>query len=76
MGWVAKMKYKEIFTRWWFWIPIGISILFSIKNNLQEYGSLFGSEFIGIILGVIFSWTLFFSIGWGIYWIIKKLSKK
>ena len=70
------MAYKEMFSKWWFWTPTLISVLFSLKSEIQTYGNLFASEFIGIAIGTIVGWGILFSIGWVIYWGIKRISRK
>ena len=62
------MKYKEIFSKWYFWLVV---IVISISNFYSVQPVLIG-EYIGMFVGSLFVTLIFASI----IWLIGKLFKK
>jgi len=70
------MKYKDIFKSWWFYALIVVYFLFKVFTDLQEYGSLYFVEYIGILLGSFIGIWFFVSLIWLIGKGFKKIFKK
>lgn len=53
------ITYKEIFKHKYFWFTFLIFLAWSLIRNYIDYGYLFATEIIGLILGALFlTWLL------------------
>ena len=74
------MKCKEIFKKWWFWAIVIAEFVLQIIPMINEYGSLFFGEYLGVFLGSFIVATMIISVGFvvlkSINWIRKKVTKR
>jgi len=70
------MKYKKIFTAWWFWGLISINLVLTIFINLKNNIKLPFFEIVGILIGSFLAILFFTSLFWVISWGLGKLTSK
>lgn len=78
------MKYKEIFTSWWFWVLVVVWAI--IKGMWLPIAECFIgfldtmwlpiAECLGFIIGSTLVIGILVSILWGLVWIVKKIYAK
>ena len=68
------MKYKEIFTSWWFWVLVVVYAILSDLSNPDLKLSLAG--YIGFMIGSALQIGIYASIIWGLIYLIKKIYTK
>lgn len=78
------MNYFDVFKKWYFWLIVVVyAILSFISGAYQEmtlYGTrLFLSEYIALMIASIFIsfcvCLIFYSIGWVVYRVVRKIFK-
>lgn len=70
------MKYRQIFTKFWFWICVAIYCLLEISAHLRNYGNIFVAEVLGYIVGSFIIVTIIMSLGFGFYKIVYRKHKR
>lgn len=66
------MKYLDIFKKWYFWVLFLVDMVYSIKY-IQP---VLIAEWMGFIIGSFIKILIIFSVGYGLYLIIKKIKGK
>ena len=74
------MKYKEIFTSWWFYALTFIFFLFNVSNEKIIPGESLLIKYVGLffgsLLGVLFFVSLFWLLIKGFSHILKNVTKR
>lgn len=70
---LKKLRYRDIFTRWYFWLAIIIYSLNVMLSGVEEF------SLGGVVRSILISFILiipFFSVIWIIRWVYRKIKNR